>query len=969
MFRAHHKSIFLLLGLLSFPVLLQGQNLSKGALTGVVRDLSGAALADVTISLQSPFGERTATTGPGGEYLFPNLPAGAGYMISLSKEGFQGAAIADLVVHANRHTTADVTLEPRRTGQVLTMETSAAEIDFTAAATGTQLAESLFQQVPVQRNVSAVVAMAPGVSGGGTARPGNPSISGASPFENQYLVNSANAADPGYGAFGPAQAVFGPTGSGVNFDFLKEAQVVTGGADARYGQALGGTVNLATKEGGNEYHGTLYTYFQPREFEAGRPNANRLTTSQRTQIVNEGRYDFGGDLGGYLIRNKLFFYGGFNPQYLRSYRRAPAVFTNSRLGEVLAKSRSLNYTAKLTWNWSPKHQFEGSVFGDPSATPMGFTRVNALAADNDLLASKLNFGSRVWTGRYTGEWTPRWLFTANFSQYFSEFRETPKHEGYQVIDNTAVQRGTGGQIVSGGLGLLENTESRVNQLALSSTHRANWFGSHVLSYGFQYEDANFDRTLRYTGAQFTLPDRPEFGAAAGRTQYGASLVRRYLNPADPASPIVLEAWGGNHSNPFVAAQTWYKAAYVEDSWVIGRRLTIRPGLRWEHQRVSGSSHNPSFGDNWAPRIGVIFDPTGDRLSKAFFNWGRFYQRIPAVLAAGITANQQAVRGALYRDQGGSVDLSPANYIGGSGQTLRFTGRLTNALVVARDPSPGYQDEIAAGYEREFGRTFTFSGRFLWRDLRRVLEDVAPISVSEYEAGVPQQLMLVNPSAKNWFFDPERTYKAMELVMTKRFGANWQTFASYRLAKLSGNYEGLFRSDAGLLAPYMSTMFDFANTDGRLLDQARTGVLPLDRRHSLKLFGNYQFTNRWLKNLNVGGAWNIESGTPISRYMAHPAYNIPGEVISGSRGALGRTDWTYPVDIHADYTWKVAEGKNVKFVADLFNLFNQKRLVHVDQNFQLSKFTANPDFLKPNTVNFAYPYQVPFHARLGVRFEF
>jgi hypothetical protein len=344
----------------------------------------------------------------------------------------------------------------------------------------------------------------------------------------------------------------------------------------------------------------------------------------------------------------------------------------------------------------------------------------------------------------------------------------------------------------------------------------------------------------------------------------------------------------------------------------------------------------------------------------------------------LASNEWTVRGALYRDQGGSIDLSPANYVGSlySGQTLRFTGGPSLSMVTAGGPKPTWQDEIAAGYEREFGRTLTFSGRFLYRDLGGVLEDVSPLSVSDYEAGQPQQLVLANPSAKLnvfgpnvRFFDPQRTYKAMELVMSKRFKANGQVFASYRLSKLSGNYEGLFRSDAGLLAPYMSSSFDFTNSDGRLLDQARTGDLPLDRRHSLKLFGNYQFDTRWLKNLNLGAAWNIESGTPISKYMAHPAYDRPGELLTGDRGALGRTDWTFPVDLHADYTWKVIEGKNLKLVADLFNVFNQKRLIRVDQNFQLERYTANPDFLKPNTANYAYPYQVPFHARLGVRFEF
>lgn len=967
MFRAYHKPIFLLLGFLALPGLLLGQDLSKGAIAGMVRDSTGAALADVTITLQSPYGEQTATTGPDGRYLFANLPAGSGYVVAFSKTDFQAETRSGLVVQANRETTLDVTLKPRETAQTVRVE-RASDIDFSSTTAGATLSDSLFQNVPVERNVSAVISMTPAVS---SVKPGVASIHGSTPFENQHFVNGVNATDPGYRGFGPTQAVIGQLGSGVNFDFLKDVQVVSAGAGASYGQALSGTVNLTTKSGGNEFHGTFYGFLQPRQFETTRPNANLLTTSQRTRIVNEGRFDAGADLGGYLIRNKLFFYGGFNPQFERSYRMAPQMFLNSWLGEVAVKSKTLNYTGKLTWNWSSKHQFEGVAFGDPTSTPMGFNRPYSLAADDDRMASKWNFGSRVWTGRYTGQWTPRTLFTAQFSQYFSEFRETPKYDTYQVIDNTQLQRGTGGQIIRGGLGLLENTESRGNQFAFSGTVRGSWLGSHTFSYGLQYDNADFDRTFRYTGASFTLPDRPEFGVAAGRTQYGALLVRRYLVPSDPASPVVLEVWGGNYSNPFVTAQTWYHAAFVEDSWTIGRRLTVRPGLRWEHQRISGSSFNPAFGNNWAPRIGVIFDPVGDRTSKMFFNWGRFYERIPAILAAGITSNEASVRGVLYRDQTGNVDLSPANYIGASvkGQTLRFTGRQPNALVVAREPSPAYQDEIVAGYERDFGRKTTFSGRFIWRDLRRALDDVSLISVSDYAAGVAQQLMLINPSAENWFYDPKRTYKAMELVVNKQFGANWQTFASYRLAKLTGNYEGLFRSEAGLLTPLLTTQFDFTNADGLLLDPAKTGVLPLDRRHSLKLFGGYQFTNRWLKNLSVGAAWNVESGTPLSRYLAHPAYNIPGEIVSGERGALGRTDWTYPFDLHAAYTWKVAERKHLKFAADFFNLFNQKRLVHVDQNFQLDKLTANPDFLKPNTMNFAYPYQTPFHARIGIRFEF
>jgi hypothetical protein len=981
MFQTLRKPVFLLLALIVLAHTAQGQDTSKGTIAGIVRDSSGATLSGVTVNLQSPLGERSATTGANGEYAFLNLPVGANYAISVSKDGFQPVHMENLAVHANRQTTVDITLATRDTTQTVKSSTVRHDIDFEATTSTAHLAEPLYQNTPIQRNISAILSMAPGVDDSGTAGRLNPSISGASAFETQYLVDGVNLTNPMYGGIGPAQAVVGSPGSGVNFDFLKEAQVITGAADARYGQATGGIVNLVTKDGGNAFHGNLYGYFQPRQFEVARPDANRLTVNQRTHIVNEGRFDFGGDVGGYLLRNKLFFYGGFNPQFTRSYRIAPPLFANSKLGETLVKTDTWNYTAKVSWSLTPKHQIEGSVFADPSRTPMGFTRVYSLAADDDLMASKLNFGSRIWTGRYTGQWMPNWLFNAHFSRSFIEFRETPKHEGYQVIDNTAVQRGTGSQVIRGGLGLLENTESRANLFSWSSTYRGSFYGSHALTFGYQFENRDLDRIFRYTGAPFTLPDRPEFGMAAGKTMYGAALVRRYLNPADPASPVVLEVWGGNYSSPNMTGWTRYHGAYLEDAWTIGNRVTVRPGLRWEKQRISGpSSINPSFGDNWAPRVGVVFDPDGKRNSKLFFNWGRFYERIPGVLAVRYNSPEWTLRGVLYRDQSGTIDLSPSNYIGNryaSSQMLRFTGGPSLEMMLAGDPKPGYQDEFVAGYERDLGRSVTFSGRYIRRDLRRVLDDASLLSLTNYEAGMPQRLILTNPSSKLSLFgpearmwDPKRVYNAMELVVTANVKPNWQSFANYRLANLTGNYEGLYGSEAGLLAPYMSSMFDFTNADLRMFDVARSkGDLPLDRRHSLKLFTNYQFTGAWLKNFSLGAGWSINSGLPITRYVAHPAYGTLSMLPSGERGALGRTDWTYPLDLHASYTWKVAENKHVKFVADFFNLFNQKSLIRVDQNSQLDRFTANPDFLKPNTLHFGSPYQTPFHARLGIRFQF
>jgi len=125
----------------------------------------------------------------------------------------------------------------------------------------------------------------------------------------------------------------------------------------------------------------------------------------------------------------------------------------------------------------------------------------------------------------------------------------------------------------------------------------------------------------------------------------------------------------------------------------------------------------------------------------------------------------------------------------------------------------------------------------------------------------------------------------------------------------------------------------------------------------------------VRAFNIGGGWNIQTGTPISKLLAHPAYANAGEIPAGPRGSEGRTPTTFPLDLHFDYTKKLGETKQLKFLADMFNVTNQKRVLRVDQFAELNGGVANPDFLKPDNQVFSYPYQRPFNMRLAIRFQF
>jgi len=224
-----------------------------------------------------------------------------------------------------------------------------------------------------------------------------------------------------------------------------------------------------------------------------------------------------------------------------------------------------------------------------------------------------------------------------------------------------------------------------------------------------------------------------------------------------------------------------------------------------------------------------------------------------------------------------------------------------------------------------------------------------------------------------FVDPVRRYTAVELEVNKSFSHNWQMRANYRIARLSGNYEGALRNDNGQTDPGISSLFDFTTGNFNLLgDQFLPGVLNTDRLHIVNGFFTYVFDRGFMKSLALGTGIRVQTGTPINKLAAHPIYLNAGEVPLGGRGVEGRTPTTGTVDFHAEYPIKLTEWGRLHVGADLFNIGFARRVTYINQNIDLGFGTPNADFLKPNnqtTVLNNDAFQSPFVARLFVKFEF
>jgi hypothetical protein len=1050
---------------LSASVVLAQDVVTKGSISGTVVDQNGALIPGAKVTVSGQLGDRTAVTNENGTFTVENLTPG-NYNIKVEQTGFKSATVNNVTVYVGKQSSLNVKLEP---GDVsVTVEvTDAVSVDQASTAVGQNLNDQLFQNIPVQRGVTGLFYLSPGASdslGGGSA---NPSIAGGSPLDNLYIADGVNITDSAFGGLGTFTRVYGSLGTGINTSFIKEVQVKTGGFEPQYGQAQGGIVNIITQSGSNEFHGAFYGYARPNAFEATRRQVDDFSVNKGGKILAEENYDFGVDIGGYVpgLRDKLFFFGSFNPSIRREIvLGADGSRLKTLLGEHVRRYRALNYSAKIDYNITQNHTFAFSIFGDPTKTNL--SSFNRLNIDNTTAQSVLDFGTRNMAFRYNGALSPTWTLSSSFSYGKNTFDEGGFADVYNIIDRTQPARGNFTAI---GLGFFEPTKSRTYRFTADTTKTVNFLGQHTFGLGYQYQKALYDGLRDRTGPNAVVPATNAANVSVTTLGVPASAVGQPLNAAfslRPAAasctlcpllnvpgvgdiPVFLRQDRGEFGIPGFDTKANYHAYYFQDAWRISRFVTVLLGVRGEQERLIGSpqsngSRNAySFTGQWAPRIGVTVDPLGQGKTKAYYNFGRFFEYIPLDLAERSLTHEQSFIGARYAPDFvvvGGVRRAVINPFGtvtpiidaahllngiasGTGGGIGVSTQDAENPILA-GTKLGYAQEHLIGFEHQFPGGFVLSFRYQDRRLKRIVEDAAVISPEQFNAGFFGQTYFigninsrtdaaVNPIAFRYpvggvrpaqcdpnldipefglcfaalgrngrpagspgadgvpdgFPDPTHIYKAFEVELNKRFSNNWQLLANWRLASLRGNFEGHFRNDNGQTDPAISSLFDFTEGElGLLGDQFAAGPLNTDRTHIVNIYASYLFSKDkgfWhqLAGLNLGIGLHGESGVPISEFLAHPAYLNAGEIPVGGRGKLGRTAWFVRADLHADYRWQITERQKLVFIADFFNVTNNRRIRRVNEFRESTAGQLNPDFGQPRS------FHLPFNVRLGIRWEF
>jgi hypothetical protein len=771
--------------------------LTKGSIAGQVNDASGAAVAGATVKVTGGSAERTTTTNDQGLFSVENLNPG-NYTVRVEMPNFKGAEIANVTVYVGKTATQNVTLEAGNISETVNI-TAGAEVDQASTAVSSNLNDQLFSNIPVARGVSSLFYLAPGTTdslGGGRD---NPSISGGSALDNLYVADGVNITDSAFGGIGTFSRSYGPLGTGINTSFVKEVQVKTAGFEPQYGQATGGIVNIITQSGGNDFHGAIYGYARPKSFEATRKQRDDFSVNKVGKLLHQENYDAGADVGGPIVKNKLFFFGSFNPSVRRDIvRGATGSSLLTLVGDHVQRYRSYNYAFKADWNITPSHTLAYSIYGDPTKT--NISSFASLNIDNTTANSELDFGSRNQSLRYNGSLTPTWTLSASVSQANNHFDESGFANFNQIVDRTGAGVTTGatrGQFTSIGRGFVEPTKGRTRRFSADTQKQVSFWGSHSFAVGYQFQQALYSGTRDRSGPKSPIPAFNESGVAMGDIAAGGGAAvgqpvnvawsLRTVSDTNPATcphcPVFFVPGGtniglgpggrrvylrqdrGEYGNPAFDTKSNYHAWYAQDTWRVNKYITGLAGLRWETERVigspsaSGAKAAYSFTDNWAPRVGVTVDPLGKGTMKAYYNWGRFFEYLPLDLAERSLSAEQDFTGGRFApafhtcattvsatDRCADINtfgtVNPA-YDAAHLLSSSPTGTGGGIGISFNDPSNpilsgtklGFIDENVLGFETQMPKNFVFSARFIIRNQKRIIEDAGVVSVEQFNAGL------------------------------------------------------------------------------------------------------------------------------------------------------------------------------------------------------------------------------------------
>jgi outer membrane receptor protein involved in Fe transport len=500
------------------------QSATTGSIEGTVTDTSGAAVpgANIKVTSRNLISPQTATADDNGRYKIANLPPGKYSVTVESTKGFAKFEKSDVEVSLSRNSTVEVQLQPANVGASVTItDTSGAAVDVTANTTGTNVSTDQFSNLPTQRTVQSLYSIAPTVARSGlrdaSGRDRDPSVAGSSGPENNYILDGVNTTDP----------AFGGSGANLPFEFVQEVEIKTGAYGAEYGRSTGGIFNVITKSGGNEFHGDGFGYFTTK----GLVRDTKEFPFVGSAPNGFSEIDAGIDIGGPIKKDKIWFFGAFNPQQRKNY-----FLTQQFHAPVNNKITTPFYSGKVTWALSQNHTATFSTFGDFTKQEGFLFGGSGFGADPNSFQGEIQTGGHNYIGRLNSTFNPNFTGEFAFGLHFQRANTIPLpslqsvplvSDSFAVVGSSgavltpvnttarlsaasnfiAFVDGRGGALqrnfIRQGFGLFSNQDRNRYEF---SARLQNIYRNHTFKYGFEYGRNIYKINTISTGVPTTFPD-------------------------------------------------------------------------------------------------------------------------------------------------------------------------------------------------------------------------------------------------------------------------------------------------------------------------------------------------------------------------------------------------------------------------------------------------------------------------------
>ncbi len=990
--------IFLLLVIfLSTTVLAFAQVTPEGRIVGKVVDSQGNPLPGVAVEASSPkmVGKAATVTDVNGTYRLMALPSGT-FEITFSLSGFKKVVRKGVYVQMSQTLIIDEKLEQATLEAQVTVVGQAPLIDVKSTVKGQVMTKEIFLSLPRGRTFDSLISTIPGVQDEPIT--GGISVDGASGAENMWYADGADVTN----------FHLGIKGQNVVLELLDEVKVTASGYNAEFGGSMGGVVNVITRSGGNEFHGDIMGFYE---------NNTRLMEGRARTFLRQDPFDsylyeyvnyddlyFNGgknrdrynrfegvfSLGGYIIKDKLWFFGSFNPTLsdtsaqrdfnlregpFSTFKNKNTIFNGSaRLSA--APITGLRLSASFINNFSKYRGALPSIIGwdDPAYEwgKEGFDYPNSTVA----LTGDYTIGNNLLLS-YRGGWhmeneNNQQILPPDSSTYYFAYSNSPFSEDPFFVANPDLLHGGGWSNNNNYIEVRKYLTAKLSN-NLDVSYYANWLGEHALKAGFGYtylhenvyDGSTHPRVWLYWGRTYTGLGFP---VGAGADPFLADGV----TPNPDYSPYGYYYVRGSFTSPYGGiwdVGTNNFSFYLQDSWTINGRLTLNFGARAEGQYIPSLTNNTSYAGfttkpikftPWqmlAPRLGATYDVFGNSSLKVFASFGIYYDVMKLYMAELTfggwkrTQDYYSLQDPDWPLIAASGALNDATSQGAGGHyagTMDFLPPSFNRV----DPNlkPTAQREISFGAEKKLLEDLSVSLRFVNKHLIRTIEDVGVQVVTQNPDGttdVSQDFWIANPgygvtrpqSEGGEFSDlfwrcprATREYFGLNVSLEKRFSHNWQGGINYTLSRVYGDYSGLASADeGGRVGPNVEQDFDrwFMTYDA--LGHVLNGPLPQDRTHYVKAYGSYSFPF----GLTIGVVGYGRSGLPLTTRVYYGSKYI----YPNGRGDLGRLPFTVWADLYLDYSFKIAGKYRASVNLQFNNVTNTSTYQSWIEDYNLDGFSG------------------------------